>query len=134
LRDLKQFEILRQRLRGLLEDGAVVGALVHLEVAEAVGAEGVAARQHSRASRRLLGVLFQTERACRQISFEAIRLVLAQYMKGIGIGHCEFFFVSEMCVTKKIRKCDQIAGFIISHVVWGEAAVIVCCLWFNSCG
>ena len=61
LRDVKHFEILRQRLRGLLEGGAVVGTLVDLESAEAFGAECVAARQNSRTSRRLLGELFQTE-------------------------------------------------------------------------
>ena len=61
LRDVKQVEILRQRLRGLLEGGAVVGTLVDLESAEAFGAECVAARQNSGKSRRLLGVLFQTK-------------------------------------------------------------------------
>ena len=61
LRDVKQVEILRQRLRGLLEGGAVVGTLVDLELAEAFGAECVAARQNPRKSRRLLGVLFQTK-------------------------------------------------------------------------
>ena len=58
LRDVQQVEVLRQRLCGLLECGAVVGALV--ELAEAVGAEGVAARQNSRTFSRLLSIFFET--------------------------------------------------------------------------
>ena len=54
LRDVKQVEILRQRLGGLLEGGTVVGTLVDLESAEAFGAECVAARQNSRYARNTL--------------------------------------------------------------------------------
>ena len=61
LHQSKQVEIFRQRVRGLLEGGAVVGALVRFQLTEAFGAEGVAARQNSRTSKRLLGVPFQTE-------------------------------------------------------------------------
>ena len=61
LNHIKHCEILRQRLRGLLEGGAVVGAMVRLQLTQALGAEGVAARQHSRTSRRLVGELFQTK-------------------------------------------------------------------------
>ena len=64
LRNVQQVEVLRQQLCGLLEGGAVVRALV--ELAEAVGAEGVAAQQHSGASKRLVRVIFVANWACKQ--------------------------------------------------------------------
>ena len=61
LHSFQRVKVLRQQLYIMLEGGAVDGALV--DSAEAICAESVAARQHSRATKRLVRVFFETNRA-----------------------------------------------------------------------